>query len=233
MYHSLVPMQPDPWHSCSRLEFSGARPPPLWLLIQLAQSPSNASASFGTSFAWYTGTSPSPDPMIPEVVRVPMHQRYLRALVAADGAEHELSAVPARFAERFPPTVLKPLSKRGRARASPLLNLLADPGHGLPLFLVFPGSCSTKEVRRRWKGMGGRPRCPLFWEVAPGGHRLIHLTSSCRRKLDLRDCCPTQSSSVQRVQLRRQFLYLFLKIFHGRGSSSGAVLVVDSSLLHW
>ena len=39
--------------------------------------------------------------MIPEVVRVPMHQRYLHTLVAADGTESELSAVLRNFQNAF------------------------------------------------------------------------------------------------------------------------------------
>ena len=39
--------------------------------------------------------------MIPEVVRVPMHQRHLRVLVAADSTEHELSAVLLDFLNAF------------------------------------------------------------------------------------------------------------------------------------
>ena len=58
-------------------------------------------------------------------------------------------------------------------------------------------------------------RCP------PCGQRLIHVTSPCRRKLDLRTAAQHIRSSVQRVQLRRQFLPLFLKIFHARQGSSG------------
>ena len=58
-------------------------------------------------------------------------------------------------------------------------------------------------------------RCP------PCGQRLIHVTSPCRRKLDLRTAAQHIRSSVQRVQLRRQFLPLFLKIFHARRGSNG------------
>ena len=43
----------------------------------------------------------------------------------------------------------------------------------------------------------------------------------CRRKLDWRTAAQHIRSSVQRVQLRRQFLSLFLRFFHARGGSSG------------
>ena len=61
----------------------------------------------------------------------------------------------------------------------------------------------------------------FFGRWAPCGWRLIHLTSSCQRKLDLRTAAQHIRSSVQRFQLRRQILSLFLKIFHARLGSSG------------
>ena len=69
-----------------------------------------------------------------------------------------------------------------------------------------------------WEG-GIQARFLGRW--APCGHRLIHLTSSCQRKLDLRTAAQHIRSSVQRFQLRRQILSLFLKIFHARLGSSG------------
>ena len=48
----------------------------------------------------------------------------------------------------------------------------------------------------------------FFGRWADGRHRLIHMSSSCRRKLDWRTVAQHFRSSVQPVQLRRQFLSL-------------------------
>ena len=102
--------------------------------------------------------------MITEVVRVPMHQRYLHTLAAADGAESELSAVLRNFQNAF---ILQFITdfKRPRERVSPRQDLLTDPRHSLPLLLPLSQGRSTKEVRRRWVRMGGRPRSEPFGEV--------------------------------------------------------------------
>ena len=160
-----------------------------------------------------------------EVVRVPSHHRYLHALAAADGTESELSAVLRNYLKAFRLQFQNPFQATARTSLSPRQDLLTDQRYSLPLLLpLSPGTLNEGGEGGDGRRMGGRYSSQLFGEVGSWCADAHPPYFFLLRKLVWRTSAQHFRSSVQRVQLRGQFLSLFLKIFHARGGSATSML---------